>query len=483
MGNFYRKARGGCREIRSNNSELAIKNCTCSRSFFILAYSAFMGVSNTGAFGWILHQPASSAGDLLRYGLRPTLAREPLQPRSERGINSPMTDVNYGGIPGNRVVRLEHEGKTYVLIGLADHSPQNLADADRLIEEAQPGSVCLELCDTRFHALTDEAYWKKLKVVDALRQGRGLLLLAGVATAAYLHREGHEGDYRLGEEMLGRRDRALELGIPCHFSDRDIDITLKRFWSGLRRRRKARIFVRLVRGLFSRKKRTDAILAESRPDPRHGLFAALTRYLPEAASSIEESNQYFCGNLLKAEGPVVVAVLNDARIPSVCSFFHREMDHEALTVQPERSKLRRLIPVLITLVLLGFLGWAVAHTERLPWRAMVLAWVIPNSALTGFFAVVGGARLLSILTAMAVSPFTPLSPVIRSGLAVGFVEGWLRKPLVLDCERIPKDIRGFKTIYRNPLTRVLWVAWLTHTGSSLGNYVGLFLLVRAVSQS
>ena len=54
--------------------------------------------------------------------------------------------------------------------------------------------------------------------------------------------------------------------------------------------------------------------------------------------------------------------------------------------------------------------------------------VLPNSIMAGLLAAVGGAKFLSIITAIIASPITFMNPTGGAGMVVGLVEAWLRKP-------------------------------------------------------
>ena len=143
------------------------------------------------------------------------------------------------------------------------------------------------------------------------------------------------------------------------------------------------------------------------------------------------------------------------------------------------SVLKWLIPTLI----FGAFAFGISKNEGRSFDELLFAWVLPNSIASALLAAAGGAKALSILTAFIASPITSLNPLIGSGMVVGLVEAWLRKPTVADCERINSDVRDLKGIYRNPFTRVLLVAVLANFGSALGAWIGISWVLSLLATS
>ena len=141
--------------------------------------------------------------------------------------------------------------------------------------------------------------------------------------------------------------------------------------------------------------------------------------------------------------------------------------------------LKWLIPALI----LAAFSYGISKNEGRTFDELLFAWVLPNSVASALFAAIGGGKFLSVLAAFISSPITSLNPLIGSGMVVGPIEAWLRKPTVADCERINSDVRDLKGIYRNPFTRVLLVAVLANLGSALGAWIGISWVLSLVATS
>ena len=60
-----------------------------------------------------------------------------------------------------------------------------------------------------------------------------------------------------------------------------------------------------------------------------------------------------------------------------------------------------------------------------------------------------------------------------TGIVVGIVEAWRRKPSVADCERLPDDTQSLRGFWKNPVTRILIIAVASGLGALLGFAVGV----------
>jgi pheromone shutdown protein TraB len=124
--------------------------------------------------------------------------------------------------------------------------------------------------------------------------------------------------------------------------------------------------------------------------------------------------------------------------------------------------------VLFALVAAGF-----ALSGRETGEQMIIAWVLANGVAAAVGTMIALAHPLTIVTAFCAAPLTSLNPTIAAGWVCGLVEAWLRKPRVLDLERVGEDVSTVGGIWRNRVTRVLLVVILANLGSSLGTFIGV----------
>ncbi|HKZ60320.1 MAG TPA: TraB family protein, partial [Candidatus Thermoplasmatota archaeon] len=82
-------------------------------------------------------------------------------------------------------------------------------------------------------------------------------------------------------------------------------------------------------------------------------------------------------------------------------------------------------------------------------------------------------------TAAGVAGFTAIHPTLAAGWFAGLVEAKVRTPTVADFERL-QAWETMRELFRNPVWRVLFVTALTNVGSSIGTFVSLPILARAL---
>jgi len=61
------------------------------------------------------------------------------------------------------------------------------------------------------------------------------------------------------------------------------------------------------------------------------------------------------------------------------------------------------------------------------------------------------------LTALLCSPITTIHPLVASGMIVGPVEAWARRPTVDDLGNIHRDVQSLRGFFKNRFTRTLIV--------------------------
>ena len=368
----------------------------------------------------------------------------------------------------------ELDGRTIYLVGTAHVSDKSVTEVQEIIEEVKPDTVCVELCATRYQALTDEDRWKRLDIFDVIRQGKTLLLLANLALSAYQRRLGAKLGVDPGAELLAGAKKAEEVGAHLELIDRNIQTTLKRTWANVGFLQKMRLLSMIVGSTFTREE-IDAETIESLKGQAQlsEMLSEFATYMPEVKEPlIDERDRYMMSKIHGSEGDTVVAVVGAAHVPGMMQVDAASVDSDALDVIPPKGRWLSLLKWVIPSLILALfaVGWSKHEGQTL--EQMLLAWVLPNAVLCGLLTAIAGGKLLSILTGFVCSPITSLNPALGAGMVVGLLEAWLRKPTVADAQRINDDIATFAGLYRNSFTRVLLVAFMATLGSALGAWVG-----------
>ncbi len=145
---------------------------------------------------------------------------------------------------------VELEGRQIYLVGTAHISQNSVREVEAVIAALRPDTVCVELCQTRYDALTDDSRWRKLDIFQVLKQKKALFLMANLALSAYQRRLGEKLGVEPGAELMAGVRMAREVGAKLVLADRDIQITLKRTWANLGFWGRNKILAGLVAGIF-----------------------------------------------------------------------------------------------------------------------------------------------------------------------------------------------------------------------------------------
>ncbi len=376
---------------------------------------------------------------------------------------------------------LSIDGKTVHLLGTAHVSRASVAEVERLIAEVRPDTVCVELCDARFAALVDTERWKKLDIFKVFKEGKSLFLLANLAVGAYQRRLGQQLGVMPGAELLAGVDAAKAIGAEVVLADRDVNITLKRTWASLTFWKRSQLLAGILASLFERPARADdTVIDESTIEELKDhanlsqMMQEFARALPEVKRPlIDERDLYLISKVREAPGKTIVAVVGAGHVQGMAANATTAVDRLALEALPKPGWWSQIAKWLVPAVLIGTFFLGLGKTDGQAFGEMLKAWVLPTSLFSGVATLLVGGRWQSILAALVCSPLTTIHPLVASGMIVGPVEAWARRPTVEDCENIHRDAQSLRGFFRNPFTRTLIVAVAATLGSAIGAWVGL----------
>jgi len=157
-----------------------------------------------------------------------------------------MAYKNYG----ENVERLEIDGREFILVGTAHISQQSADLVRQVIEEESADTVCIELDEKRYKALTEKNKWENLDLKTIIRQKQLSTLLINLLLASYQKRLGKKLGVNPGLELLEAANTANELNIPISLCDRDVRISLRRAWNSLSFFKKMQLMTSGLAGVF-----------------------------------------------------------------------------------------------------------------------------------------------------------------------------------------------------------------------------------------
>jgi pheromone shutdown-related protein TraB len=381
---------------------------------------------------------------------------------------------------GNRH-RLLFDNKEITLIGTAHVSRKSADLVSNVIEEEKPETVCLELCESRYQAMTQENRWQNTDLIKVIREKKAFVLLSNLMLASFQKRIGQKLGIKPGEEILRAIQAAEAVGASTYLADRAIRTTLSRTWRLMGLWTKIKLLAHLVFSMGEVNKiKEEDIEKMKNEDVLEILLSEIGEALPELRHIlIDERDQYLAHKIRTAPGKKIVAVVGAGHVPGIQRYWKHRVDMELLDEIPPRSKVACLLKwsipaVIVGLIILGFFeAGPVAGTHMIKW------WILANAVLAGLGAGIALAHPLTVLSAILASPITSLNPMIAAGWVAGLVEAFLGKPKVRDFENLTEDILALKGFWKNKITRILLVVVFTNIGSALGTFVAIPLMVRA----
>ena len=194
----------------------------------------------------------------------------------------------------DNVQLLIFEDKEIHLIGTAHVSRESADLVGQVINQQEPDTVCLELCESRYQALTQKNRWQSTNLLKVIREKKAFLLLSNLILAHFQKRIGQKLGIKPGEEMMRAIEAAQTSGASIHLADRDIRTTLSRTWRLMGFWTKIKILVQIL----TSGGKLDAISEEDienmkKQDVLETLISEIGEELPDVKRIlIDERDQY-----------------------------------------------------------------------------------------------------------------------------------------------------------------------------------------------
>jgi pheromone shutdown protein TraB len=134
------------------------------------------------------------------------------------------------------------------VLGTAHVSEASVAEVERVIDGEQPDVVAVELDEGRFRQLKGETP-EDLEASDLLHGNTVFQFLAYWMLSYVQARLGEKFDIRPGAEMLAAVEAAEEHGVDVALVDRDVQVTVQRFWARLTAVEKLKVVAGLALGM------------------------------------------------------------------------------------------------------------------------------------------------------------------------------------------------------------------------------------------
>ena len=375
---------------------------------------------------------------------------------------------------------------TLRILGTAHVSTASVEAVREQISTYQPERVAVELCDSRYQALTSDRRLDKEGLLKVVKEGKAPLVLLQSLLAAEQRKMGLDEGQQPGAELLAAVQEAEAAELEVALIDRDIQTTLRRAWKKMRFREKVRILWSLLGDDEDEDAPEVSELLENQ-DLLTSLMEELRTFSPGAGLVlIDERDSYLAGKLaLLHDGKKkTLAVVGAGHLKGIEKHLAlQSMPDQAslddLNQLPVRGRISKSIPWLIPLFVMTLIGYSLATGSKDSLIEMFTVWTAANAVFSALGCALARGHPLAILTAAAASPITSLNPTLAAGWFAGYVQLKIKEPTAEDLQQFLK-LESLGSFWSNKAGRVLMVTSLSNLGSMAGAWFAATGLVGSL---
>ncbi len=371
-----------------------------------------------------------------------------------------------------------------IIVGTAHVSEKSIAQVNEVIENEKPDIVAVELDNARYQAIKGEEQVKEVSVKEILSQGKVYYFMLHWLLAYVQKKIGQDAGVKPGAEMIAAIAQAEKSGAKIALIDRDIQLTLTRFWNMMSFFEKLKLIASLIGASFGFGANEIDIETVTNEDVVTQLISELRKIAPSAAIVlIDERDAFMAKNLIDlANQGKVVAVVGAGHREGIQKYLDKP-EHippiEELSTIPKKGfnwiKAGIILVILMIVSMLALLVLGGFPLEKLLTAMLYL--FVTQGILSAIFVLIAGGHPISALTAFGLAWFAFLHPFLAIGWLAGFVEAHYRPPTTEDFKTIMKA-DTMKELMRNRLFRIIFVAGMANIGSMIGTFVAIPIMVQ-----
>jgi pheromone shutdown-related protein TraB len=368
------------------------------------------------------------------------------------------------------------------IVGTAHVSAKSVDEVRESIEQFHPDIVAVELDQGRSKAINKEGATPSVDDVLELKNFDQLLIQW---LLSYIQRKiGLDVGVEPGAEMKAAMVEAQQRGLRVELVDRDIKITLLRFWQSLGFIGK----IKMVGSLIFSIAEVENIDAEEieklkNEDMLEVIMGEFKKFSPQGAHAlIDERDAYIAHNLIDLKNEAdhrILAVVGAGHMQGINRYLQDPSllpSKESLVKEPKRYPWTLIIGSCVTA--LFFLLLASIACSGVGLDVLLHAfifWVLIHGALSAGATLAVRGHPYSVITCFCVAWMTSLNPLLHAGWIAAYVEAKARKPPVSDFRKI-YEATSLTELFQIPLFKVVLVASVANLGSFLGTILYFMFL-------
>jgi pheromone shutdown-related protein TraB len=384
------------------------------------------------------------------------------------------------------------------LVGTAHVSAESVDRVEAAIEEHDPDVVAVELDESRYRQLKGDTP-ADIDPRDLLSGGAVFQLLAYWLLSYVQSRLGEKFGVDPGADMRAAVEAAESRGIDVALVDRDIQVTIRRFWRRMTLWEKLKLVGSLGLSMlgFGPDLEDDDLAAFEVEDLTDAdvvtaMLEEFRRFSPGGAEAlIDERDAFIAHKLvdLRASGVDVVAVVGAGHREGIERYLADPASlppRDSLVGSGGRSGLpwAKIVGYAFTLGFLVFFGLLfMAGVRDRFLLELFAAWFLINGVFASGFAKIAGARWSSATVGGLLAWMTSINPLLAPGWFTGYLELRHRPVNIADVATM-NEILGdtespIRVVFSNltdvPLFRLVAIVAMTNVGSIVAS--GLFVAV------
>ena len=371
------------------------------------------------------------------------------------------------------------------LLGTAHVATASVEAVKQNIEEWKPDIVAVELCKSRFEALTQDRRLDKEGLLKVIKEGKAPMVLLQSLLAAEQRKLGIDEGQQPGAELLAAVEAAQEYDLDVKLVDRDIQTTLRRAWKKMGFKEK----VGLMWALLAEEDTDEELELEDMladKDLLTSLMEELREVSPGAGEVlIDERDEFIARKIsgIRSDGKVL-AVLGAGHLDGVSKLLAEDVKPNEdriseLALVPKGGKILKTISYAIPIAVFALLGWFAYNGDLASIKENGIYWFAGNFIGAALFCMLAGGHPIAILVAALASPITSLNPALAAGWFAGYAQMKVKEPTGEDLTEFLK-LDSAKLFWTNRAGRILLVTALTNLGSMAGAWISMGLIAAGL---
>ena len=378
----------------------------------------------------------------------------------------------------NLVISIEDN---ILLVGTAHISKDSVELVRNEIERWDPEFVAVELCQSRFKALSENRRLDKESLLKVIKEGKAPLILMQSLLASEQRKLGLNEEMQPGAELIEAISIAKQNKKEIALIDRDIQVTLRRAWKKMKFREKFRLLFSLI-GEDEVDDEFDVNQILENKDLMTMMMDELKQVAPGAGSVlVDERDEFLAHKILqKSASGKVLAVIGAGHLDGVKMHLSslKKPDEERIEILsrvPKKKVYQKFIPWIIPLILFGFILKSGLEKDFNEFAEILTIWALANSICAAFAVILARGHIFAVITAALASPITSLNPFLAAGWFAGYVQMKVDEPTTEDLTNFLK-LEDWKSYWTNSAGKVLLVTALGNLGSMSGAWVAASMI-------